>query len=560
MKKTLLLNSLLIFCFYFLNAQVTYQKVYNSLKGYNFSTTNISSVTGNNVLVTSAKALSNNTTIQAVYMVDENGNPKWTRYFVDSAWALVANKSIGVQVDKKSSIVFRVQENDSAILMLKLDRNGNKIWSKELRGAGARLGGLGDVKPDGAGNIILGSSIRVYENNAYITLPAIIKLNGITGDVIWIKTLNAYASVVNDGGESVGAIAITKDKGFTVAFLSDIGNYPNYNRGFLLAKYDTNGNVQWTQRYRINSDQEYPYHSISDIITTLDGGYAFTGSVRSSASIGVDDVFVIKTDSVGAIKWAKQIDNGDFEKGVSMVKNPDSSIVISGGGGASVYEHPFIMSMNKNGAVNWYHKISSELQSINYNGNFYGFIKTKDGGYLTSCEYIAEGQGKQSICLLKFDDAGNNCNALVIDTVTVSNVPRVISPYSVELKDYSGSVVVNQASVNEVSGGFSVTTLCESSAATASALSEDKVVITTKAEIKIYPNPVVNNYLQLSLGKMAEKNVLLSVYDIAGRKVYEEKLYNLSFKTINVAKLTAGSYILTVNNNGKLSSVKFVKQ
>ena len=67
-------------------------------------------------------------------------------------------------------------------------------------------------------------------------------------------------------------------------------------------------------------------------------------------------------------------------------------------------------------------------------------------------------------------------------------------------------------------------------------------------------------YLQLSVPDLADKNIQITICDIAGRRVYSTTLKNrLEIITIPVSYLGSGTYIVTVADGTAMKSVRFVK-
>jgi len=73
-------------------------------------------------------------------------------------------------------------------------------------------------------------------------------------------------------------------------------------------------------------------------------------------------------------------------------------------------------------------------------------------------------------------------------------------------------------------------------------------------EFTIYPNPVKN---QLEVRLFAEETVSYQIHSLLGQVV---KAGNLDNKTINVANLKAGIYILQVNDGDEIQTKKFIKK
>src|SRR6476620_11855973 len=71
------------------------------------------------------------------------------------------------------------------------------------------------------------------------------------------------------------------------------------------------------------------YDNGYDVKQTLDNGYIITGST-SSFGQGNTDLYLLKLDSMGQIKFERAIGNHDNEVGKSIVQLADSSFVTVG--------------------------------------------------------------------------------------------------------------------------------------------------------------------------------------------------------------------------------------
>lgn len=73
------------------------------------------------------------------------------------------------------------------------------------------------------------------------------------------------------------------------------------------------------------------------------------------------------------------------------------------------------------------------------------------------------------------------------------------------------------------------------------------------AGLKIYPNPLTGNVLNITSNTNGVKEV--AIYDIIGKQVFAGKTVN---NTVNVNNLTAGVYIVNVTEEGKTATRKLV--
>jgi len=77
-------------------------------------------------------------------------------------------------------------------------------------------------------------------------------------------------------------------------------------------------------------------------------------------------------------------------------------------------------------------------------------------------------------------------------------------------------------------------------------------------EFDIFPNPT-NSELSLSIGEYPSENLIYQIFDINGKKLFEEKI--LSSKTnIDAVKYTPGIYFIKIiENNSDIKTFKLIK-
>lgn len=143
-------------------------------------------------------------------------------------------------------------------------------------------------------------------------------------------------------------------------------------RDLLLAKIDKDGNLEWSRTYGGES-----YESGRSIFQTIDKGYLVIGTT-SSYGAGNSDLWVLKTDSMGVMEWAKTYGGKNSEQAEDAILADDGNYVLIsstfsyGGGGQEIW----LLKIDYNGNV---------LENHTFGGigdeEPRGIIQTKDGGY-----------------------------------------------------------------------------------------------------------------------------------------------------------------------------------
>jgi len=209
---------------------------------------------------------------------DVNGNIQWANtYLVRSHGNCVIQASGGGYII--TGCVFPdPQSNQSDVLLIKTDANGEMIWSKIIGGSGYNV--AFSVRETTDGYVIAGQTKAVGAPfNAYDAL--IIKTN-LSGEVIWNKTIigqwsNAAFSVdVSDNGYYFSG---STNGNWWITAMSDMWIF----------KTDNNGNILWERIYDIRS---------TDILFSgtlcMNGGFVVTG--MTSFGFG-GDLWLAKLDS-----------------------------------------------------------------------------------------------------------------------------------------------------------------------------------------------------------------------------------------------------------------------
>jgi hypothetical protein len=143
----------------------------------------------------------------------------------------------------------------------------------------------------------------------------VVKMDG-NGEKQWEKVFDNPLKKGEDRGYNIKQ---TTDEGFII-----IGEtYQNYNAW--LIKLDSLGNTIWEKRW-------YGSNAKSDIgkeVIELNNGYAFFGTTDSYGS-GMNDMWLVKTDSTGTISWHKTYGGSSFDNGNSFYKTNDGGFVLTG--------------------------------------------------------------------------------------------------------------------------------------------------------------------------------------------------------------------------------------
>jgi len=268
--------------------------------------------------------------------------------------------------------------------IIKTDINGDTLWTKTY----------GDASYDDCFDIdelTGGGYIIVGESNSFGTSGYEIFLINIdaNGNVLWSKI---YGGAGSDKGIRVRQ---TSDLGFIIGGITF--SYGN-NAQFYLIKTDANGNVLWTN---ILGGINYEYLYGLDI--TSDGGFILVGQTASYGA-GGDDVFVVKTDSLGNEQWSASYGMAGSEYGYFIEETSDGGYIITGttnSAGAGSWD-VLLIKLNSVGNLSWTKTFGSASSDRGWE-----IHETNDNGFIVINQAYNLGYGLTDAMIIKTDNNGN---------------------------------------------------------------------------------------------------------------------------------------------------------
>ena len=302
---------------------------------------------------------------------------------------------------------------DSDIWVLRLDKQGEKVWDKIYGGTGFEV--VRKVFPDkDNGFLLLGSSNSGI--NGTKTSPNKNTFGNPDYD-FWVVKIDSLGNQVWD--KSFGGVGLDR--------LEDVDVLPNGN--YLISGYSNaspSGNVElvgygnvdyWA--LEVDSSffkiREFRYGGsgadrLTDFEIFKNGDYGFIGlssspdsGVKTDANLGGDDVWIIRTDSLGNIKWDTTIGTSQSELSVRVSERENNLFL--------TYQEQqptfHFEELNSSGLSSW---------SQSYSGLYFEPIvrNTEEGYFLVGSYYNQESTlpfskasvGLWDIGLLKMDTLG----------------------------------------------------------------------------------------------------------------------------------------------------------
>jgi hypothetical protein len=151
-----------------------------------------------------------------------------------------------------------------------------------------------------------------------------------SGNQLWNKTFGGL------GYDWASSVIQTSDGGYGGYALAG-STYSSDERGydFWLVKTDSWGNRQWNRTYG-GAYNDYA----ASVVQTIDGGYALSGSARddgyalggitNSSGAGYEDVWLIKTDSLGNKLWDKTYGGALNDEAYFVMQTQDDGYALAG--------------------------------------------------------------------------------------------------------------------------------------------------------------------------------------------------------------------------------------
>ena len=274
---------------------------------------------------------------------DKDGNKLWVKLSgtseEDEAYGITVDKSGNAFITGYTNGNLDQQTNNGKydIFVTKFDSDGNKLWT-QLSGTSMTDKGF-DIIVDSNGNFYV-----TGQSSGYGTLDGEVKFGnsdifvikyGSDSQKLWTRVLGT-ANI--EEGQAIdvdtnGNIYVTGKTDGKLDKQEKTGGLYCYNT--FIAKYDKDGNKQWTKltgNYTTNNSQPSAYSN--DIVCDANGNIFITGytegSLDSQSNAGKDDIFIMKYDKDGNKLWTKQSGTSSFDKCYAIDKDTDGFIYIAG--------------------------------------------------------------------------------------------------------------------------------------------------------------------------------------------------------------------------------------
>jgi pimeloyl-ACP methyl ester carboxylesterase/dipeptidyl aminopeptidase/acylaminoacyl peptidase len=248
--------------------------------------------------------------------------------------------------------------DETDMYLVKIDGEGNEIWSQTYGGRGMDNSGMVRQTADG-GYILVGDRADEVPSGGLYQSNLILIKTDAEGNEIWSRTYGNKILYLGFG------VAQTPDGGY-VLIGWEAKTIPD--RDVIAIKTDENGEVEWSRTWDLDpGDRDGGF----DMILTAEGHVVIAGI--ASMDDGPRRAILIKVDLAGNEVWVKEYDaGGEGSEFWDIMEDTDGGYVMAGGRfltpidratGEAVREG-LIIKTDPDGEVLWQHTISySEYES-----------------------------------------------------------------------------------------------------------------------------------------------------------------------------------------------------
>jgi len=449
-----------------------------------------------------------------------------TFFFLSAYTQITFQKKYGTWKDEHAQVVQQTSDGGYILAgsqsesgmnpdgyIVRVNEFGDTLWTRTY----ARIwsSGLYSIVETTNGFLAVGGAVTTIgpaRSDLYL-----LKINH-QGDTLWSKT---YGGPRDDSGREIKP---TADGGFIIA-----GNYDEaYNWiSFYLLKIDALGDTLWTRKYGLGTGYRAYGRAVEQ---TSDGGYLIAGYV-DEYSTDFEDVYLVKTDSLGIVEWTKLFDWSDHDLAYDMQEIADGYVMAGmthylGEGRWNI----FMLRTNSLGDSMWLKIYGDSLDDRGY-----AVKQTTDGGFILSAWTTSWGAGSFDYYLIKTDSNG--------DTLWTRLFGGNSHEYAYDvIQTQDGGYAVAGASFSQSAGWGDYYLVKTDGNGYLPILSQQSVPVIEDFQLnQNYPNPFNPTTCiswQLAVGSW----VTISLYNLSGQRIavlINEKqaagYYSLEFDASNLA-------------------------
>ncbi len=514
-----------------------------------------------------------------VIKMNQQGDVIWNKTYGgsgdDNAHSIVETEDLGfVIAGYSNSSDGDVSKNNGKddYWIIKIDKDGNLVWEKSFGGNDGDQA-LQVIQSDEGDFLVSGYTKVPYDNfpEGYGQYDYYIVKLDKNGNLIWERVFG------QENFDFANSITQAKDGNFVIAgvqFISNIKDTPTFDDYVIwITKIDKDeGKLIWEKTFG-GTESDY----VDEIKTLADGGFIISGYTSSndgdvSVNHGKDDIWILRLDMYGNLKWKKTYGGSEDDQAHSVFPTKDGGFVIAG----ETYSSDGDI-VNKNDKSDYFIiKLAPEesIQQSDSSDIFY-FAIPEIKSYEISMGDIYINESIDTL-ISPFMENISVWDCKINSINLVGNDSKYFK-YKGPMPKYnlqSGSSKVglfyfSPTELREYKAEIVIITQADTLYQTITGRGVEKVSVleneSADSKISISPNPT-EDILNIKLNLTEKGNTSLAIYDTQGKRVlgiFEKNIaipgeYNI---TEDLTNLAIGSYTLVLKtpNNKYTESLKIVR-
>jgi hypothetical protein len=194
--------------------------------------------------------------------------------------------------------------------------------------------------------------------------------------------------------DDAGSVQQTSDGGYILA-----GRTTSYGSGvddMYVVKTDSQGDTLWTRTYGgTSSDGAY------SVQQTTDGGYVIAGDSRETY-MDLFEMYLVKTDSLGDTIWTRTYGGSDDRTAYSVKQTANGGYVMAGYNSGGIESDIYVVKTDSLGNLQWIRSYGGYDYEIAQS-----ILQTTDGGYIVVGSTLSFGAGGSDVYVIKADSLGD---------------------------------------------------------------------------------------------------------------------------------------------------------
>lgn len=393
--------------------------------------------------------------------------------------------------------------------LIKVDSNGNNIWSKRFSDTTTYISIQLNKTMAFNNNYYSIGHTMINSPNPDTTYQGILAKSDSNGNLQWIKGYGNHSTEIND-------FALSPDSGFIL--IATVQNYDSIGNGdckLYYFKVDSLGSPQWAYQWDV------PYCAKISAIIDDGAGFLLGGTYNP---FGIDgDAFIFKIDYSGTVMWSKKYGSmatgNDHVNTLVELKNGSFAA-----GGMSHYyfsidsfgNNPIIHAFSNFGYGQFHNMIAED------DGGLCGIgVTNSNGGYL----YLFKADSNLYTCINYSGPYASSNITFTQDTLLLAQSSVFLFLSTISLTD---SIVSTSDSI-----------YCQT-ATSANVNSSYRNVV------NVYPNPF-NDEIIVEIENYINESATISLFDLAGRKISSFSTVDNMHFNINTNLISNGIYLLKIN-------------